>query len=347
MFVLFLLLSSSVLKTESYSVPMVFSVSHKTVSLSKINPSLDGDSLSSRVVSFPSTIEAAVVSTCNRFEIYVSSKNESSTLLEMEPLLKETLPLVSKEEWNTLSGREAVQHVMRVVVGLESVLVGEKQISTQFRKSLSTYRYREEEEREEEEETGKSRKLLYRLYTDALSLGKKYRKQKEEDSPSVGRWGVSVSRRCPLLPVAVIGAGHLAENVLHNLGGDTDVILVNRNRTRADFLARKFDNVVRDVLPEEEMASVFGKVSVVFVCAPVKISCDMLRSSLSEEEEWKSPPMIVDLSLPVSIDPECSSLTTVYTLEDIVKIHDTIDNPPLVQDQIDRYSLWAGLPTPR
>jgi glutamyl-tRNA reductase len=78
--------------------------------------------------------EYALLSTCNRFELYLVSKDPVATYHSLSEYLKDTAgPSETEPPFYRLSGRKALRHLFRVASGLESVVVGEPQILAQVR----------------------------------------------------------------------------------------------------------------------------------------------------------------------------------------------------------------------
>ncbi len=86
---------------------------------------------SSRLCACPNIAEAAVLSTCNRFEVYISSANPYAAIRECLDKLQERSGLsrsALRRNMFVLSGKDAVLHLLRVSAGLDSLVVGEGQI---------------------------------------------------------------------------------------------------------------------------------------------------------------------------------------------------------------------------
>lgn len=84
-----------------------------------------------------SHVEASVlVSTCNRFEIYFDSDNESEDIEFLKNLI-EGCSGIGKDKLVTKTGEEATRHLFRVVSGLESMIVGEVEIAGQVKRAFS------------------------------------------------------------------------------------------------------------------------------------------------------------------------------------------------------------------
>ncbi len=82
--------------------------------------------------SLPSLKENMILSTCNRVEIYAAARETEKAILDLKHFLSQYHGLSLKEfEKNLYSfvGEEAVRHIFRVASSLDSMVVGEPQIS--------------------------------------------------------------------------------------------------------------------------------------------------------------------------------------------------------------------------
>lgn len=105
--------------------------------------------------------EVSLLETCGRFEVYyVSTKErfESST----DTLLKALSSLAPKELWTCASGENAIEHLFKVTIGMESAVLGEDQILGQVKNALVF-----------SNECGTSGKILNKVFRDAITFSKK------------------------------------------------------------------------------------------------------------------------------------------------------------------------------
>ena len=173
--------------------------------------------------------EAAILSTCNRTELYgVGSPEKARAFL----LSRGVAPrhLYVKE------GVEALRHLYRVAAGLDSLVVGEAQILGQVREALFLARRQ-----------GATESLLEKAFQSAIALGKRARSE-----TGIGMGAVSVAYAAldlalavygdlSGLSVAVLGAGEMAELFLTHLKahGVGRILVVNRTEEKAQALAER------------------------------------------------------------------------------------------------------------
>ena len=97
-------------------------------------PVSEQHSLLNRLVSLPSIHEAAVLSTCNRTEIYCDTDN-SSTLISWLANESHLSPESITPYFYLYDGYNAVRHTLRVASGLDSMMIGEPQILGQLKQA--------------------------------------------------------------------------------------------------------------------------------------------------------------------------------------------------------------------
>jgi len=168
---------------------LVIGVNHRTASTAVLERlSVSGDDLRKLLhglVDGPSVAEAAVLSTCNRVEVYANTTTFHGGVAEVSDHLAAAAGMDPAELQPCLyplhEGR-AVQHLFRVACGLDSLLVGEGQIQGQVR---AAFRVAEEE--------GTSGRVLGELFRHALRVGRRARTETGIDA--AGRSLVQVGLR--------------------------------------------------------------------------------------------------------------------------------------------------------
>ena len=182
--------------------------------------------------------EAAVLSTCNRFELYLSSpgdgaKPEDAALSALERLLGIPLRACARVS----AGLEAVRHLFAVAAGLDSLVVGETEVLGQVKNAYEAAKAR-----------GMTGKHFNVLFQRALYVGKKVR---NDTAIAVGQTSVasvavqlaeSIFGSLAQSEVLILGAGAMAELTAQHLLSQKARKLVISNRTweRARALADRF-----------------------------------------------------------------------------------------------------------
>ena len=156
--------------------------------------------------------EVVIVSTCNRLEIYANTADVDQAEKRICDYLVTIAGLPVQKVVQTLLDDQAVQHLMRLACGLESLLLGETEILGQIAESLEHARHMQTVDA-----------LLSRLFQDAIHTGKRARTE-----TSISKHGLSISHVAVLLAkrhfadlseinVLVLGAGRMAELALKAL----------------------------------------------------------------------------------------------------------------------------------
>ena len=188
--------------------------------------------------------EAAILSTCNRVEVYAvlnSVRNaDAATKVLVEFLSRyHQIDMASLKKWTYHHHNlETIQHLFRVTSSLDSMVVGESQILGQVKEAYDTSR-----------SAGSTGTILNRLFTKAFSVGKRIRSE-----TTITTGAVSISYAAVELAkkifntlegktVAIIGAGEMSELTAKHLvaNGVSNVIVANRTYERAVKVAEKFN----------------------------------------------------------------------------------------------------------
>ncbi len=181
--------------------------------------------------------EVVLLSTCNRVEVYGTTPwvngNVHRIFQELGAGTTDFTPHLYVKE-----GAAAVEHLLAVAGGLDSMVVGETEITGQLKNAYQTAR-----------EAGLTGRVLNRLFQTALQTGKEIRTHTQ-----IGRGAVSVGSVAVQLAekifdqnlaektLMIIGAGKMGEACLRHLAkqGAKSVLVSNRSFDRAESLAAEF-----------------------------------------------------------------------------------------------------------
>lgn len=270
---------------------------------------------------YSSVREAAILSTCNRLEIYADVDAYEAGVAQLKEFLT-TYRQMRVEEFDkylyTMLGAEAVEQLFRVASGLDSMLIGEPQILSQVKDALRLA-----------EEAGSIGPHLGRLFRSALQTGKRARTQTAigRDVVSLGSAAVELaSRHCKITRArcAVVGAGKMGTAAAKHLAARkaSSLTIVNRTLRRAQALAQQ---VGAASAPLTDLPTVFAHSDLVITAigsgAPI-VSEAMLRSAVAERTG--APLLIVDIGVPRDVEPSAALLRSivVYSIEDLREVVD-------------------------
>jgi glutamyl-tRNA reductase len=315
-----------------------------------MTPGPAGDFLR-EVTAVDSISEAALISTCNRSELYVVSSNPVAAESAALGLLATRAGIRPTELADAIYAPrncDAARHLYQVASGLDSMIVGEAEVQGQVRTAHEIAR-----------ETGTAGPMLHRMFNAALQTGKRVR---AETQLSVGRASVSsvaVRLAQDVLGdlrernVIIIGAGETSELTAQALAGEgvQTVFLANRHADRARSIAARFGGEVVSLhdLPEQLLTA---DIVVSSTSSPHPIV------GVAELEEVMSqrpgrPLLLIDIAVPRDIDPACGQLPDV-ALYDIDDMHSVISHTltsragevdgasAIVEEEIQRFARWMG-----
>ena len=268
--------------------------------------------------------ELAILSTCNRLEIYgVPNGGAEDPRETIVGRLAELGELDRHELEPHIYGKSegaAVEHLLRVASGLDSQLLGETQILGQVSQAFASAK-----------SMGTCGPLLTYLFTRAAHAGKRARSETE-----ISKGGTSISQAAVTLlekelgplesrNILVIGAGDTAElaiQALHKRGAPK-ICCVNRTLSSAQELALRFGCEAR---PWAELAAALTSADAVISATgsphPV-IYVDDVQPTLLQRQG--APLVMVDIAVPRDIELEVGSLTGVL-LHDIDHLEATRDH---------------------
>ncbi|WP_444929970.1 glutamyl-tRNA reductase [Microbulbifer sp. SSSA002] len=256
--------------------------------------------------------ELAILSTCNRTEIYGN--------LDAEALLQwlseyHQVPLEQLRSCAYVhSGEEAIRHMMRVACGLDSLVLGEPQILGQIKSAYAVAR-----------ESGSVGSELHRVFQRVFTVAKKVRTETAigENPVSVAYAAVSLASRIftdlKKQTALLIGAGETVELVARHLldQGIKQVIVANRTLSRAQLLAESFgaEAILLADIPEH-LARADIVISSTASQLPI-LGKGAVESALRKRRH--RPMFMVDIAVPRDIESEVGELDDVYlyTVDDL------------------------------
>ncbi|MGZ5400158.1 MAG: glutamyl-tRNA reductase [Nocardioides sp.] len=298
---------------------LVVGISHNSAPVALLERvALDGDGvvkLLTDVMTCAHVVEAAVISTCNRLEIYAEVDRFHGSVEDVSRLLVNRAGETTESMLPHLYVHYedgAVSHLFHVVAGLDSMAVGEGQILGQTRAALRLG-----------QEQGAVGSALNVLFQQALRVGKRSRAETGIDQAAPTLVSAALSHVLPDgvagTRVVVLGAGGMASLATATVArnGAVDVVVVNRTADNAARLAAEYD--VRatgfDRL-DDELASA----DLLVTCtgaAGVLLSAAQIQAARPDHH----PLAIADLALPHDVEPSARELpgVTLVGLADLAE----------------------------
>ncbi|MEC4893331.1 MAG: glutamyl-tRNA reductase [Oscillatoria sp. PMC 1051.18] len=271
--------------------------------------------------SYPHIEEVAILSTCNRLEIYAVAIDTDAGVREICQFLCETGKICLhhlRRHLYILLHQDALRHLMRVAAGLESMVLGEGQILAQVK---TTHKLAQKHQ-------GIGR-LLDRLFKQAISAGKRVRSE-----TSIGTGAVSISsaavelaqmkvQNLAAVRVTIIGAGKMSRLLVQHLlaKGAATISIVNRSSKRAEELARKFPDAEIQIYSLAEMMQAIAAADLVFTSTgatePI-LDRAKLEMNLAPHQNL----MLFDISVPRNIAADVTELENIqaYNVDDLKEV---------------------------
>jgi glutamyl-tRNA reductase len=300
--------------------------------------------------SYPHVEEIAILSTCNRLEIYAVVKETEQGVREITQFLAETGQIslnILRKYLFILLHQDALRHLMRVSAGLESLVLGEGQILAQVK---NTHKLAQQYK-------GVGT-LLDRLFKQAISAGKRVRTE-----TSIGTGAVSISSAAVELAqikvedlspyrFAIIGAGKMSRLLVQHLlaKGAQKITIVNRSRTRAQELVERFSEANIQIHSLDEMMSAIASSDLVFTSTSATepiLNRAKLQTILAANQRL----MLFDISVPRNVDSDVNGMDGVeaYNVDDLKAVvaqnHEARrqmaqEAEVLLEEEVEAFILW-------
>jgi glutamyl-tRNA reductase len=263
--------------------------------------------------------EAALVSTCNRTELYIAGDPGDASVLvapavdwlaEVGGVGSHTL----RDHAYVLQGGAAARHAFRVASGLDSMVLGEPQILGQMKQAVR-----------EADTAGTLGTTLHQMFQRSFAVAKEVRTSTEIGAHSISMAAASVRLASQLfedlgeLKVLFVGAGEMIELVATHFAAKTPRSLAVANRTleRGEKLAGRFG---AEALRLADLPQRLAEFDVVVSCTASSLPIIGLGAVERALKARKHRPMfMVDLAVPRDIEPEVARLRDVYlyTVDDL------------------------------
>jgi len=301
------------------------------------------------LIDTPSVEEAAIVSTCNRTELYCSVDSFEAGKIATVKWLSDFHDLDIDHNQSYLykhNDQETAKHMFRVASGLDSMVLGEPQILGQLKQAY-----------QHAVGAGTLGKQLNQLFQHSFNVAKKVRTH-----TSIGTNPVSVASTAVSLAKQIfgdlskrnalfIGAGETIELAAQHLSavGANRITIANRNITRAQKLANKFNgygiglSYIGEVLPESDIV-----ITATSSTLPI-LGKGVLERSLKRRKH--KPILVIDLAIPRDVEPEAAQLQDIYLysvddLKQVIqenmqsRINAAEEAEIIIDDEVTKFYQW-------
>ena len=293
--------------------------------------------------------EAAVLSTCNRTEVYAVDPEPAAVEERIYGELADLSGLSPSElapALYTVTDEAAAVHLFRVAAGLDSMVPGEAQILGQVREAYEAAR-----------EVGTTGSTLHRLFRQALRVGKRVRTETAigENPASVSSAAAELAERVfeglEGRKILLIGAGKTADLTAANLisRGVGEIVVANRSLDRAEALAHRFGGRAVGL---EAVESELAQVDVVVASTGSQglvLSGEQVARAMRERRG--RPVFFIDIAVPRDLDPAINDLEGcyLYDIDDLERVvaesvagrrEEAVRAEAIVSEEADTFRAW-------
>ncbi len=291
---------------------------------------------------------AALLSTCNRTEVYVASPRGIGDARPVVALLSAIKGDVAMEgaPFFALTGREAARHLFRVAAGVESMVIGESEVLGQVRGAFTAATV-----------AGTHSPALSRLFHTAIRVGRRARAQ-----TNIGRGTMSVSSTAVSLARTTLGdlsgktalvvsagdAGKLTARALAG-SGVARMLVTSRNADRASELAAELNG---DAIPYARLAGAVASADIVITSTAAPhflFDGPMIERAMKGRPE--RPLLLIDIAVPRDVDPGVRDVTGVhlYDIDGLQAIarenmhlrrEEVAQAEAIVDDEVAKFGAW-------
>ena len=268
------------------------------------------------LLSRPKVKEAAILSTCNRTEVYVHGTDPQPVVRWLEEFHRVPADSLSPYIY-TLPRDRAVTHAFRVASGLDSMVLGEPQILGQMKQAVR-----------HAASAGSLGLVLNRLFQRTFAVAKDVRTQTDIGSASISMAAAAVKLAERIFPtiseerLLLIGAGEMIDLTATHFAARTpkSITIANRTLERGRELAARFG---AEAITLNEMPERLHEFDIVVTCTASTLP--ILGKGLLErvvKARRHAPIFIVDLAVPRDVEPEAAVLNDVflYSVDDLSEI---------------------------
>lgn len=297
--------------------------------------------------------EFALLSTCNRVELYTVSDldgwTQDNELIDFLARVKSFTTEEFKEHLYIHVGEDAVKHLLTVTSGLDSLVLGESQILGQVKDCYKMAC-----------ENHTAGKVLNRLFHSAFSSSKEVHTSTAISAGRVSVAGVAIELAMQLFSdikqarALVVGAGQMGELLVKHLRhvGCEHITIVNRSLCKAQSMAAKHGV---QALPWDALEGQFMESDIVVGSASVEqVLFDKQAFKPIAKARRNRTLLIIDIAVPRNFDPAIGQLQNMYlfSVDDLSSVaqqnidareHDIATGLAVVQENMREFMEWFAV----
>ncbi len=290
-----------------------------------------------RLVGFDFVFEAFIVSTCNRIEVVAATRDNFATFHAVLGLFSQSSGVNFYDleaSAQRVDDEEAIRHLFSVVSSLDSLVIGESQITGQVKDAFRlSY------------ENGTAGRKLNRIISYAVKCAAEIRNATQISKNPISIASVAVSQAAQIMgdnlagmTAVVVGAGDMGKLAAkHLLRAGCDVVLLGRDTQKVQLVADELgENVKVDAM--ENLSKYLNRYRLLFTAT--SSSEPIITREMVEERDLKR--LWFDMAIPRDIEDFAIEQMQIFRIDDLKDI--SADNHALRQEQalkasdiVDRY----------
>lgn len=293
----------------------------------------------------PVAKEAAILSTCNRTELYCNTEHPEQAL-EWLAGYHHLQPAKIEPYVYTLPQQDAVKHAFRVAAGLDSMVLGEPQILGQFKQAVKIA-----------EHAGTLGTLLHKLFQRTFAVAKEVRTTTDIGASSISMAAASVRLAQKIfgnlqgLNVLLIGAGEMMELCAEHFAAQkpASITVANRTLERGEELAKRINGTAILLADLPDRLAEFDIVVTSTASQLPIIGLGMVERAIRSRKH--RPMFMVDLAVPRDIEAEAAELDDVflYTVDDLAQVvqeglgsrqEAAVEAEAIIELRVDNFMQW-------
>jgi glutamyl-tRNA reductase len=299
----------------------------------------------------PSHSEAAIISTCNRVELYVACDDVDTARAGVAQFVSEFHSVPAAELAPHLYakiGQDAVRHLFRVAAGLDSLVVGEPQVLGQVKEAYNVAA-----------QVGCTGLLLNKLFHFAFIAGKRVRSETalSQGAVSVSYAAVALARKIfgdlKGRTVLVVGAGEMGKlTAIHmRAQGIQRLVIISRTSKHAEALA---ETIGGSAMAWESLSTALAEADILITATgsttPI-ISRAMIAQTMKARRQ--RPLFIIDIAVPRDVEASAGDLEEVflYNIDDLQTVvqenlsrraAEASQAEGIVSEEVNRFTAWLN-----
>ncbi len=291
-------------------------------------------------------LEAAIISTCNRVEIYANVSRYHGGISDLRDHLAEWTGWALEDFAHLAYDRfdtDAAEHLFAVASGLDSMVVGERQIHAQVRQAFRTA-----------VDEGAVGTLLHRVFRQAIRVGRRTRAETaiSDGAATIVDVALATGRQhlaTPTPVVALVGAGKIGGMAGPRVADEASRVLVTtRTAAKAEGLADRIGGTAHHL---DDLPLVLATADLVVTSTDASqpvITADTVRDAMTVRPD--RPMVLVDLAVPRDVEAAAAEIPGV-TVVDIDSLRRVVTRGPtgdavrraraIVSEEAESFAAWS------